>query len=255
MFAYQIHPKMAWWSGRLNGVHWSRTIYSEGIGLLMLLWLRNIIRDTPTRMGRLIGALGAGWSIGSFRESAAWLHAVLTYSFDVIGGPEIIQSAIRALTVTRPLTNKEVEAAERVLGTAAIRYRDVRVAHGGIWQFIFKLNRQRAFATWHTINLPGHRMNNLPLIVHELVHTCQFEKVGSIYIGQGLWAQFRHGTGAYDYGGSTGLNAAHSAGKHFSDYNREQQGQIAQDYYDRQQTELGTEAYEPFIDELRLGAL
>jgi hypothetical protein len=221
----------------------------------MLLWFHNLIRDTPSRIGRLVGALGAPLSVTSFSQFAVWFHSVLSFSFDVIGGPEIVQSAIRALTITRTLTEREVEAAERVLGTEAIRYRDVRIAHGGIWQLVFELNRQRAFATWHTINLPANRRNNLPLVVHELVHTRQFEKVGSIYIGQGLWAQFRLGSGAYDYGGMTGLIAAHAAGKRYSDYNREQQGQIAQDYCDRLLTDLETDAYEPFIDELRLGAI
>jgi len=50
-------------------------------------------------------------------------------------------------------------------------------------------------------------------------------------------------------------------GRHFRDYNREQQGQIAQDYY-AEVVETGrspqdpiSQAYEPFIAELRNGDL
>jgi len=221
----------------------------------MLLWLHNIFRDTPLRVGRLFGALVSLSSITKYEGLVIWLHSVLAYSFDLVGGPEIIQWAIRTLTVTRSLTDSELDAAERVLGRRAIRYRDIRIAHGGIWQIIFKLNHQRAFATWHTINLPGHRMNNLPLIVHELVHTYQFENVGTIYIGEGLWAQFRYGSSAYDYGGMRGLLADYATGKRYSDYNREQQGQIAQDYCDLLLANKETSAYEPFIVSMRSGVL
>lgn len=221
----------------------------------MFLWLHNIIRDTPLRFGRLIGTIAALTSITKYKLLAVWLHSILAFSFDFVGGPEILQSAIRALTVTRSLTDREVVTAEKVLGRNAIRFRDIRIAHSGIWQIIFKSNRQRAFASWHTINIPVQRMNNLPLIVHELVHTYQFENVGSIYIGQGLWAQFRSGSGVYDYGGKRGLLADLAAGKHYSDYNREQQGQIAQDYCYLLLANEETDAYEPFIDELRSGAI
>ena len=51
------------------------------------------------------------------------------------------------------------------------------------------------------------------------------------------------------------------SGKHFGGYNREQQGQIAQDYY-RKVVAKGLsaenpvyQAYEPFINELRKGKL
>jgi len=94
--------------------------------------------------------------------------------------------------------------------------------------------------------------------VHELIHVCQFELVGSIYIWQALRAQRTTG---YRYGGWQQLKEDRSNGKHFRDYNREQQGQIAQDYYSEVVAkQLLAEdpirqAYEPFVDELRKGEL
>lgn len=221
----------------------------------MYLWLLNIIRDTPKRFGRIIGAIMEIETITDVKRLGIWLHTAGAYVFDLVGGPELVQFLIRNLTSNRSLTSQEMETARSVLGENAIRYKDVRVADRGFLLFVFGLNRRRAFATWHTINVPADRWQNLPLIIHELTHVLQYEKVGSVYIGQGLGAQFRLGPGAYDYGGTEGLTAAMAAGKHYSDYNREQQGQIAQDYCQRWLEGLMTATYEPFIEELRAGAV
>ena len=221
----------------------------------MFLWPKNILRDTPKRLGRLFGTLMILPAILNSRQFGIWLHSLFANIFDLFGGPEICQVIVRFLTNTRPMSEKERETAELVFGSRAIRYKDVRIASGGIWQLVFRLNNYRAFATWHTINIPAERMNNLPLIVHELAHVYQYERVGSVYIGQGLGVQLRYGSKAYDYGGADGLTTWLSAGRHYSDYNREQQGQIAQDYCQRILDDQNTAAYEPLINELRMGAL
>ena len=56
-----------------------------------------------------------------------------------------------------------------------------------------------------------------------------------------------------DYGGADGLHEHRAAGKRYCDYNREQQGQIAQDYSALLAAGEETSAYEPFIKELREG--
>ncbi|MGD2077131.1 MAG: DUF4157 domain-containing protein [Chloroflexota bacterium] len=217
-----------------------------------LLWPLNLVRDTPRRFGRLLGALSAG-PPGDRRAMAAWLHAFVCYVFDLVGGPEIVQFGWRLATDTRSLTAAEIETATTVLGPRAVRYGDVRIANGGMLQYAFKANNHRPFATWHTINLPPQRENDRPLLVHELTHTRQYERVGSIYIGQGLWAQKQLGRRAYQYGGPDGLKRHLAAGKHYCDYNREQQGQIAQDYCALVEAGEDTAAYDPFIQELRAG--
>ena len=187
----------------------------------------------------------------------SWLFRL----FDLVRGPGAFQAIWRMLTRVRPLLATEIDAGAAVLGPGAIRYGDVRIAEGGVLNLVFRLNRSRAVATFHTINLPSsgrHSSSNLDIFVHELTHVRQFEQVGSLYIGQALSAQWTDG---YKYGGPDGLIKARQKGKRFRDYNREQQGQIAQDYYRnvtaRQlpPTDATRQAYEPFIDDLRSGDL
>jgi hypothetical protein len=213
-----------------------------------------LLRAVPRRAGRLMGAL-AVWPLRGEVAASAWLEALAWYLFDLLGGPEVVQLGWRLATDTRPLTAEEIEAAAAVLGPRAIRYEDARVANGGLLRYAFRANNNRAFATWYTINVPPEKERNRALLVHELTHTRQYERVGSVYIGQGLSAQRRLGQKAYDYGGPVGLTAQRAAGKHYCDYNREQQGQIAQDYRARFEAGQDTTAYEPFIQELRAGLL
>jgi hypothetical protein len=170
-----------------------------------------------------------------------------------MGGPEMAQLLLRALTQTRPLTADEIETAAAVLGKDALPYERVRLAQGGILTYAFRMNKNRAFSTWHTINMPERPEEDLPLLVHELTHTYQFERVGTVYIGQALLEQRRHGREAYHYGGEDGLRTAVASGKRYRDYNREQQGQITQDYCARLHAGEDTSAFAPFIDQLRAG--
>ena len=181
--------------------------------------------------------------------------------FDVARGPRLFGLFWHMATRVSPLTEAEINAASAVLGPSGIRYHRVRVAEGRLLTLIFKVNGKRAFTTFHTVNLPStgsHSRPHLDLLVHELVHVRQFENVGSIYIWQALRAQRTDG---YGYGGPKQLTEDRSNGKHFRDYNREQQGQIAQDYYrevvEQALPESNTrrQTYEPFIDELRHGDL
>ena len=220
---------------------------------MVRLWLRNLIRDLPKRSGRLVGAFASLPVTGKRGRFGSWMYRLASYSFDLIGGPEIAQFFMHLVTVTRPLNAEEIGAAAAVLGERAIRYHDIRVAHGGVLDLVFRLNKNRAFATWHTINVPIDTQENLPMMVHELTHVYQFERVGSIYIGQGLWVQRKMGRDAYRYGGPDGLKSDFSAGKRYCHYNREQQGQIAQDFCALMRSERDTTAYEPFIQELRAG--
>jgi hypothetical protein len=228
-------------------------------------WLRNRVRDAwrwpaelarqfPARMGRLAGIVTAGPGRGQ-APWTGWLHAALWALFDLAGGPEFCEFFLRAATRTRRLTADEVDLGARVLGPRTVRLDQVRVAQGGPLKAVFERNGQRAFAAWHTVNLPDGRERDLPLLVHELIHVYQYERVGSVYIGQGLLAQRRLGRQAYHYGGPAGLQSARAAGTHFRDYNREQQGQIAQDYSARLLGGEETGAYESYMAELRLGRL
>ena len=101
-------------------------------------------------------------------------------------------------------------------------------------------------------------LSDMSWLVHELTHVYQFEVVGSIYIWQALRAQRTNG---YSYGGWRALIEDRKKGQRFRDYNREQQGQMAQDYYnlvikmERPIDDPIRQAYEPFINDLRNGDL
>jgi hypothetical protein len=219
------------------------------------LWPVNLIRDMPKRSGRLAGVLITTSELSDMRLLLYWLVVCGSYLFDLLGGPEIIQFFLRAGSKARPLSFEEIQAFKTVLSPQSIRLGDVRVSTGGILSPVFRLNKNRAFATWHTVNLPDNRVEDIPLIVHELIHVYQYERIGSLYIGQGLWAQVRQGRGAYHYGGPDGLKADRAAGKHLTDYNREQQSQIVQDYFSILQANGNVDAFSPYISELKKGLL
>lgn len=89
-----------------------------------------------------------------------------------------------------------------------------------------KKNKTTAFVSFYTINF----FNELPpyLFIHELVHIWQYQKYGSIYISEAIWAQ-RWG-GGYNYGGIEPLKK-YSEGKGLASFNYEQQADIIEDYY------------------------
>jgi len=244
------------------------------------MWAINLLRDLPARLARLgqavldglsgivsfipeairVLATGgisafAGWLWERAKAGGFWVLRLVSRVFDAVGGPELVELITHLVTRATQLTSRERGAAQFVLGPNAIRWDNVRVAEGGLLSIIFALNQGRAFATFHTINLPssgaGSR-SDLSVVVHELTHVYQYEKVGSLYLGQAIHAQATIG---YEYGGAEGLNSDRAAGKHYRDYNREQQAQIAQDYYNHHISGEDTTAYEPFIAELRAGQL
>jgi hypothetical protein len=248
------------------------------------MWVVNLIRDLPARLTRLAttlweglagvvtfipeaiqalasGGLGgfASWLWEKAKRGGAWVLTLLSRVFDVLGGPELLEFILHLVTKARPLTGEEVTAGSSVLGPSAIRWGDVRVSEGGLLELVFALNQGRAFVTFHTINLPSGE--GIDTVVHELTHVYQYERAGSVYLGQALHAQAARGAGAYNYGGPVGLVAAKNSGKHYRDFNREEQAQISQDYYKYVILGQGTltaderQAYDFFIGELRAGEL
>ncbi|HEX6828059.1 MAG TPA: DUF4157 domain-containing protein, partial [Burkholderiales bacterium] len=243
-------------------------------------WALDLIRELPARLLRLgqtlvdgfwgvltfipeaIRALASGGlsGLGDFlweraKSAGAWLLTLLSRVFDVLGGPEALEFVWHLITRATPLTSAERAAAQSVLGPSAIRWDQVRVAESGILSAVFALNEGRAFATFHTINLPSegaHGRANLAIVVHELTHVYQYERTGRLYLGQAIHAQ---ATICYGYNGADGLREARAAGRHYRDFNREQQAQIAQDYYELLQSGGDRTEYEPFIAELRAGNL
>jgi hypothetical protein len=179
----------------------------------------------------------------------------LSPAFDKLRGPVMFEFLWRRLNKTQTLSQEQIDSACSVLGPPPIAYPKVRISQAGRLNIIFRRNRQRAFTTFHTLNLPEE--TSLATVVHELTHVCQFEQVGTKYMWQALKAQLELGTEAYHYGGPDGLVTDQGANKRFSDYNREQQAQIAQDYFEyviqdkEQLTPNQRTAYDFFINQLR----
>ncbi len=241
-------------------------------------WAANLVRYLPARIARLaktlvsalagiftllpsgirIARLGGRRHVSPFLRASARRGLVRTVQFvlevlDLAGAPEIFALAWRIVTRTSPLTGEEIAAAAAVLGPRAMRYQDIRVAQGGILRWIFAKNGQRAFATFHTINLPEqgeHQRSKVEIVVHEIVHVYQYERAGSRYLAEAILAQREEG---YGYGGVEGLVDAIRKGKQIANFNREQQAQIVQDYVAASRMHADTSAYEPFIRQLRQG--
>jgi hypothetical protein len=95
---------------------------------------------------------------------------------------------------------------------------------------ITKINGGRAVTTMHIIHAPADFP--LDVVVHELTHVAQYEKVGAKYLPEAGHAQATEG---YDYVGAghkyANLRQARHRGAHFKDFNREQQAQMVEDYY------------------------
>jgi len=242
------------------------------------MWAVNLVRELPMRAGRLSLALWQGVrglilaAPGAVRASrrgpglGAWLRVapraagiwliVLTFRLlDLAGIPEVWSFFLRATTRVSPLTGAEIGAAAAILGPTALRYADVRVAEGGILNLIFKRNEGRAFATFHTINLPTfgpHRRANFGILLHELVHVYQYERTGGLYIAEAIYAQK---TSGYDYGSPEDLQLCLATGGCYRSFNREQQAQLVQDYYERLRDDRPVAVYEPFIEEMRQGRI
>jgi len=235
-----IWSGLKWLGGRLGN------LIRDGF-----MWLINLLRDLPERLGRLIVTLAEGlkgivmvvpelilqiarhgfsgsgrWLGEKLKAGAAWVRTVVLRVLDLVGFPEVGELILHLFSSVRELTTDEIRAAQRVLGSGAVRWQDVRVGSGGVLDLIWKLNDGRAFTTWRTINtppgIPTHTM------VHELTHVYQYERAGTLYLVQALHAQVTRGDGAYEYGD---LVAHRAAGKPFSAFNREEQAQIAEDYY------------------------
>ena len=66
-----------------------------------------------------------------------------------------------------------------------------------------------------------------------------------------MWAHLRYGSKTYNYGFEQGLTSAFARGDQLKNFNREQQGEIARDYYCRLKQGKDVSAWLPFISEFQ----
>lgn len=246
-------------------------------------WVWDLFTKAPLRLWRIIEHLGSGavgivkwlwqgiktvrgiksfaqWIWSGFLSGAAWVGRLITKLLDVIGLGEIMDLLWQIIKFnTRTLSSTEIAEAKKVFGSS-ISYWQVRIDEYSLIAWIgslFSGGGGMGVTTFHTINF-NHKIKTAPgnsdmaWLIHELTHVSQYEHVGSQYMGEALHAQ---ATGGYGYGGEPALLAAFAAGKHLRDFNREQQGDIARDFYLALTSGRPTTAYDPFIVELRAGKL
>jgi hypothetical protein len=208
------------------------------------------------------GGMSWAWVWSGFKQGLNWFIETAIRLIELVGISDALQFVWGLIFHTRPLTQDERDASELVHGKdpRLIPIWEVRVDEGS---FMVKLGRwinlitdptatERAITTMHIIQAP--KGIDLETIVHELTHVAQYEKIGAVYMPQALHGQAS--TMKYNYGK---LAKARSEGRHYQDFNREQQAQMAEDYYIVKTTGTpgtygGTEAdLWPFIEEMRRG--
>jgi hypothetical protein len=172
--------------------------------------------------------------LGSF---AAWLGRLVAKTADLISLGEMVDLLTQVFKFnTRPLTPVEIQEARKVFGDS-LSYWRIRIdewsliAHLGKWFAERRFGKpidHMAVTVFSTIHFsrrihtePGNA--DMAWLIHELTHVAQVEYVGSQIMGEAVVAQGKEG---YAYGGPKGIK-----GKSFRQFNREQQGDIAKDYY------------------------
>ena len=224
-----------------NGLQWvGKQLWAKVTGVFERI--ANWIGRLPERLARLVVGLWEGvktlrpWSL-SWWESLAhvdtwtgflkWLGANMLRLVEVLGLGEAYQTVMDFVKFnTRKLSGGELSRASGVFG-ASINFEMVRVDENAVLGPAFS---HREYTAFHTISGWGNISDDT--LIHELTHVWQYERSGVIYIAEALHAQIKlGGTAAYDYQGTTGLQAAKNAGHGILSFNREQQAQIVQDYY------------------------
>lgn len=167
----------------------------------------------------------------SLVQPLAWIGRLCSQVLDLLGLAELWDLAGQVLKPgTRPLSALEIAEARKVYGDA-ILWEKVRVDENSALAKLGKWLQGAhgmGIVIGHTVHFsrritpqPGN--GDMAWLVHELMHVLQCQLSGLQYIGEAVHAQYSDG---YAYGGVPGLQA-----RTFRAFNREQQGDIARDYY------------------------
>jgi len=177
---------------------------------------------------------------------------VISKIFDACAFPEFMDLLWQSVKLnTRSLTAIEEQEARSIF-KKRINYQKVRIDEASLTALIrakLKGCSGMGTTTFHTINF-SRKLNtaagnsDMKWLIHELAHVAQMEHVGSQYLVEAFHAQLGEGY-AYRLGTK----------KHFREYNREQQACIVADYYIARRSGGSTEAYDPYIVELRAGEI
>lgn len=166
------------------------------------------------------------WGIRPVKKITAipwwWFTAILLF-LEAIGLGDLYQFIARhAKYRTRPLTEKERTLAQSVFGNS-IQFDRVRIDENA---WLGPRQGRFCYVSGYIINSWGP-MHDV-LLIHELMHVWQYERLGSAYIPLALKAQYSKE--GYDYGGEEALKKALAEGQDLLNFNLEQQAEIVADY-------------------------
>ncbi|MCS6910167.1 MAG: DUF4157 domain-containing protein [Anaerolineales bacterium] len=173
----------------------------------------------------------------------------------------------------------EVERAEaRLVFGDGLDYDHVRIVEGGYFppNFIADIGAflQGKKRTWDNAITLGNTtyfprflrttaediaqdLTDIGWLMHELTHVWQYQQVGWRYLYETLRVQVRLGWAAYDYvsghrSKQQALRMAFAKNRCFEDFNFEQQGEFARDYYYALKRNEEPEAWGPYVQPFRL---
>jgi hypothetical protein len=196
----------------------------------------SVVTQSPDRLKQLgSDSVDLLTSLGKLdlKGAAAAGGRIAVDAVDLAGLPEVAETAADIIKFnTRTLTDQQIQVAKSVFGDS-INYDLVRIDESArsvvAAREIDGANDNRPFTTFHTINTWGP-LDNESTLIHELTHVWQYEQDGAIYITEALQAQ--HSDVGYGYGGVDGLEKQLANGGSLTSFNREQQGNVLEEYYE-----------------------
>ncbi len=179
---------------------------------------------------------------------------------------------------SRPLTPTEIAEA-RLVFDSGLDYTRARVAENAGWpdwvdRLGLLIQGQKPVVSDHNAITVGNTsyfpvvlrtapevlaagdLRDMTWLIHELTHQWQFQHLGWRYLRDALSCQLRYGRRAYDYKRQfptreDALKSAHKIGQRFAQFNPEQQGDLARDYYFALKQGVDHTPWDPFIADLR----
>ncbi len=223
---------LSWaWSGLKGFAKWG---WDGVVGAAMWVWK---------------GIKGFGsWIWDGLVRGLEWAGRLILYLLDLIGFFELLQLTWGLIFRMRKLKKPEMDASLEVHPAGMIPYSLIWVDENSVITWV---NGGRAVTTAHVLHF-AKGGEPLHTVVHELTHVAQYEKTGSAYMAEAIHAQ-AFGAG-YNYGN---LPTQQATGKHFKDFNREQQAQICEDYYLTLHGSGPTPQADllPYINEMQIGKI
>ncbi len=195
-----------------------------------------------------------GWFKKGLLDILAWIGRIVSKIMDVFLVGELLDLIFQIIKPnSRTLTTTEKSEAQKVFGKG-LPYWMIRIDEYSLIARLgamFAGSKNMGVTTFHTINFtrkinanPGS--GDMQWLIHELAHVSQMVDVGIQYLVEALVAQNTEG---YNYGNVNDLE-----GKKLSEFNREQQAEIASDFYrDVLYGNISQDKFFSLIEELRSG--